>query len=211
MAGVTIWFDGLTFDGPMGRIFGPVDLDAGAGSLVAVAGPGRTGRSSLLLAAAGRLRGIRGRGLVGGYRIPGGRVRSLVTVVRVTGAIETDEHRPVSDLLRDPAPGDRRPPGDDELARAWRLTDYVPDPAARYGELPVAEQLLLDIALAVAGLPRAIVVDDVDVGLLPYDQHRVWTTLRSVADAGTTVVASAVVADPRTDIVVTLPVMAGPR
>jgi ABC-type ATPase involved in cell division len=51
------------------------------------------------------------------------------------------------------------------------------------------EALRLSLALALIGRPRLLGVDDTDLKLSDGERAEVWALLRSIADAGTTVVA----------------------
>ncbi|MEU6081232.1 hypothetical protein [Streptomyces sp. NPDC047108] len=68
--------------------------------------------------------------------------------------------------------------------------EHGPSPHTRYEHLSAADQLVVALALAVAGRPDAVVVDAADEGLDATGCHRVWSRLRRVAEAGTTVVAA---------------------
>ncbi|MFG2999855.1 ABC transporter ATP-binding protein [Streptomyces sp. NPDC048340] len=167
--------------GPDGPVFGPIDAEIGKGQLVAVVGPGGSGRSSLLMALAGRLQGGEGKG-------PEPDVRDVTSLARITGVVETDEHRKVGRLLRDQGLSGRLPGDQDQ----------------RYGELSTADKLRVDVGLALASGASAIFVDDVDDGLVPADLKRAWAYLRKVADSGVSVVASACAAPSDVDRVIDL-------
>lgn len=83
-AGVDVVARGASVRGPRGPVFEGVDLDVPAGGLLAVHGPAGSGRTSLLLALAGRMRLSGGAVRVGGHVLPaeGRRVRRLVAVAR---------------------------------------------------------------------------------------------------------------------------------
>ncbi|MEU2143076.1 ABC transporter ATP-binding protein, partial [Streptomyces globisporus] len=51
------------------------------------------------------------------------------------------------------------------------------------------EALRLSVALALIGRPRLLAVDDTDLKLSDAGREQAWALLRSVADAGTTVLA----------------------
>jgi ABC-2 type transport system ATP-binding protein len=81
--------------------------------------------------------------------------------------------------------------------RVSRGDSVVPavDSAALVGDLAVDESVLLSVALALATRPLALVVDDVDLRASAAQQAGIWRALRSIADEGTTVIASTVDAD----------------
>ncbi len=200
---------GITARGPDGPTFQGVDLEALPGSLVAVTGPGGSGRTSLLLALAGRFRLVAGQLSVGGHQLPrrAAAVRQLVAVARARPAVDLDERLRVRELVAERPLLSRRQATTESIVAALRLVAVDPARDALAGELHPAERTLLALALAVAEDPAAVVVDDVDDGLTPRDLPWVWRALRAVAGTGRTVVASAAAPpDPeQADVVVRLP------
>jgi ABC-2 type transport system ATP-binding protein len=192
--------DGLLATGPRGRIFGPVTVGVAAGELLAVTGPGGSGRTALLLALSGRLRVTGGRLIVGGHPldIESGAVRDLVAVARAGDAVELDELWTVGEAIANRAVlTRRRPVSAVERAVRTRLTGAgsgLVSTAALHALTPLA-RTLLDLALAAAEDRPVVVLDDADRGLEPEDERQVWEALRALADEGRTVVA--VTTDPR--------------
>jgi ABC-2 type transport system ATP-binding protein len=192
--------DGLLATGPRGRIFGPITVRVAAGELLAVTGPGGSGRTALLLALSGRLRVAGGRLIVGGHVLEAqaSAIRSLVAVARAGNAVDLDEFWTVDDAIADRAvlTGDR-PAGAVEGAVRARLTGAgvdVPPATPLYALTPLA-RTLLDLALAAVEDRPVVVLDDADRGLGPAGERRVWEALRALAGEGRAVVA--VTTDPR--------------
>lgn len=197
---------GLQLHGDRGPVFGPVDLEIAAGTLTLVQGPQGAGRTSLLLALAGRMVPDPASDLVVlGHRLPTQRTLAQrdVALAGFTGIDELDDSVTVGDHVRERlawlAPWYRRAPRADQA-----VVDRVLAPV--FGDLPVpgaqtvvwhldeVDALLLRIALAMAQRPRLLVVDDVDQ---VHDRSRrriVWDRLDALAGSGVTVVASC--ADP---------------
>jgi ABC-2 type transport system ATP-binding protein len=192
--------DGLLATGPRGRVFGPITVGVAAGELLAVTGPGGSGRTALLLALSGRLRVAGGRLIVGGHLLDAesGAIRSLVAVARAGDTVELDEFWTVGEAIDDRAVLiGRRPAAAVQSAVRARLTgagvDVLPA-TALYALTPLA-RTLLDLSLAAAEGRPVVVLDDVDRGLGPEDERRVWEALRALTDEGRAVVA--VTTDPR--------------
>jgi ABC-type branched-subunit amino acid transport system ATPase component len=106
--------------------------------------------------------------------------------------------------------GESTPQGVDSTAQAGESTSQGVDPGAcgddwggvleadsttLAGDLAPDESVLLSVALALATRPLLLVVDDVDFRASAEQQARIWRALRTVADNGTTVVASTVDTD----------------
>lgn len=150
----------LLATGPRGVVFGPVSLRVAPGELVALAGPGGTGRTSLLLALAGR------------FAVAGGRVEAFgaVAVARADALLDLDEVWTVGEAIAQRALLARRPP-----ARVAGLPSSVP-----LHTLTALQRALLDVALAASEGPSVLVMDDVDRGLTPGEEEQVWRALAAL-------------------------------
>ncbi|GAA5064746.1 hypothetical protein GCM10023318_51020 [Nocardia callitridis] len=167
-----------------------MSLDVPAGGLGVVVGQGGSGRTSLLLALAGRLRIMAGTISVGGHRIPGaGRaVRRLVSVARAAPAVDLDDELRVGELMDERALIGGA--DGDAVAETMDLL-RVDAPAAMFvGELPAHQRSLLAVALAAAEWPSAVFLDDADRGCGAREADHVWWGLRTLAAHGCTVLAS---------------------
>jgi ABC-type multidrug transport system ATPase subunit len=79
---------------------------------------------------------------------------------------------------------------DAALAAAGLDLEALPkEPRTAVRDLERVEALRLSIALALVGRPRLLGVDDTDLKLSDGERDEVWSLLRSLTDAGTTVVA----------------------
>jgi ABC-2 type transport system ATP-binding protein len=192
--------DALLATGPRGRIFGPITVRLTAGELLAVTGPGGSGRTALLLALSGRLRVAGGRLIVGGHLLEAeaGAIRSLVAVARAGDAVDLDEFWTVGDAIADRAVliGGRPADAVEGAVRA-RLTGAGVDvaPATALHALTPLARTLLDLALAAVEDRPVVVLDDADRGLGPAGERRVWEALRALAGEGRAVLAATT--DPR--------------
>ncbi|MER5215981.1 ATP-binding cassette domain-containing protein [Streptomyces sp. NPDC002838] len=212
MAGVGITAEGFGLEGPRGWAFRGIDLDAEPGSVIAVEGPSGSGRTCLLLALTGRMKATEGTATVGGARLPKqlAAVRRVSALANVAGVTDLDPALTVGEHLWERALLQRRF-GDSVRGllrpRAERLTEA----RLRIGTAPAAagldrealpkgsrtavrdlerpEALRLSIALALIGRPRLLGVDDTDLKLSDGERAEVWALLRSLAQAGTTVLA----------------------
>jgi ABC-2 type transport system ATP-binding protein len=169
-----------------GWVYQGIDLALTAGSVTAITGPAGSGRSMLLLTLAGRAKPTTGRLIVAGQERRSD-IRQLVAVARITGAVELEPELHVIDHIREAELLAQR----DYRWAAGKIGLDV-DPTAIVGELATDDAVLLAVALALAGRPRALVVDDVDIAATPTQQRRIWTALRA---AGTTVIATTVDAE----------------
>ncbi|MFI8532139.1 ATP-binding cassette domain-containing protein [Streptomyces aquilus] len=212
MDGIAVAAEGLGLKGPRGWAFRGITFEAEPGSLIAVEGPSGTGRTCLLLALTGRMKATEGTATVGGARLPKqlGAVRRLSAVAHVAGVTDLDPALTVGEHLRERALLQRRF-GDSlrallrpraERANEARLRIDTALTAAGLDrealpkgsrtavrDLERLEALRLSLALALIGRPQLLAVDDVDLKVSDAERAEVWALLRSLAEAGTTVVA----------------------
>ncbi|MCX4582781.1 ATP-binding cassette domain-containing protein [Streptomyces sp. NBC_01481] len=210
--GAAVTAEDFGLKGPRGWAFRSVNIDAEPGSLIAIEGPSGSGRTCLLLALTGRMRPAEGHAQVGGLALPRkmAAVRRISALGHVPGVSELDPALTVAEHLRERALLQRRfdvslrallRPRAERLAAARSRVDEALEAAGldlatlpkekrtAVRDLERLEALRLSVALALIGRPRLLAVDDTDLKLSDTDRAEAWKLLRSVADAGTTVLA----------------------
>ncbi|MEV0645150.1 ATP-binding cassette domain-containing protein [Phytomonospora sp. NPDC050363] len=193
----------LSAEGHEGAIFDNVFVEAGRGQLVAIAGQGGTGRTSLLLTLTGRFKHSAGTVSVDGHSEPK-RVREYAAIASAGPAVEPDEYLTVGALI-----SERLVIGGAEITpasvvEACALFGIDPDSGTLFGHLDAPTKILFALALATAEHRPIIAVDDVDAGLDRRGVHRVWSALRTLADHGHLVLATTAQPD-MADVTVHLP------
>ncbi|MEU4467956.1 ATP-binding cassette domain-containing protein [Streptomyces sp. NPDC024017] len=210
--GVRIAADGLGIKGPRGWAVRGISVDAEPGALIAVEGPSGSGRTCLLLALTGRMKVSEGTVAVGDARLPKQMtaVRGISALAHVPGVTDLDPALTVGEHLRERALLQRRfgaslrgllRPRGERAAEARQRVDAALEaagldlealpkgPRTAVRDLERLEELRLSVALALTGEPRLLGIDDTDLKLSDGERGEVWALLRSLADAGTTVVA----------------------
>jgi ABC-2 type transport system ATP-binding protein len=197
--------EGLGARSRRGWLFRHVDLDVDAGGqVVALTGPSGSGRTSLLLALAGRFAtnegSVRRDGRAALGHVP--RVHEPEPTLTVAEHLEErllllGGDRPARSRL---VPAARRREVR-QLRRdraAAALAPYAEDldPAARGRDLTPYQRQLLGLALATLDHPALVLVDDVDAGLDAGERSRIWTTLHDLAGSGPAVIAAGREPDP---------------
>ncbi|NYF57529.1 ATP-binding cassette domain-containing protein [Micromonospora purpureochromogenes] len=196
-----------------GWVYRDVDLTAEAGELHVVTGPPGSGRTSLLLALAGRF--PHNEGTL--------RTRGPAALGQVAGVHEPDpaltvaEHIQERLLLLGPVPRRRRqlvPVAAVRARRAYRrdafaaaiagagFTDVPLDPDVHGRDLTPQQRQVLGLVLATLSGPSLIVADDVDAGSDAPERAWLFDALARLADQGYAVVASARAVEPGTRAVV---------
>ncbi|WP_328975910.1 ATP-binding cassette domain-containing protein [Streptomyces canus] len=210
--GIAVTAEGFGLEGPRGWAFRGIDLTAEPGALIAVEGPSGSGRTSLLLALTGRMKATEGTATVGGARLPKqlAAVRRFSAPANVAGVTDLDPALTVAEHLRERALLQRRfgdsvrallRPREERRSEARLRIDTALTAAGLDREtlpkgartavrdLERLEALRLSIALALIGRPRLLAVDDLDLKLSDAERTEAWALLRSLAAAGTTVLA----------------------
>ncbi|MDT9694453.1 ATP-binding cassette domain-containing protein [Streptomyces sp. P17] len=212
MAGVGVTARGLGLEGPRGWAFRGVSFEAEPGSLIAVEGASGSGRTCLLLALTGRMKPTEGTATVGEAGLPKqlSAARHVSALAHVPGVTDLDPALTVAEHLHERALLQRRfggslrgllrPRGergtqtrlriDRALAAAGLDREALPKGSrTAVRDLERVEALRLSVALALIGEPRLLGVDDTDLKLSDAERAEVWALLKSIAEAGTTVVA----------------------
>ncbi|MFB7375588.1 ATP-binding cassette domain-containing protein [Streptomyces sp. NPDC056222] len=210
--GAAVVADGFGLKGPRGWVFREVGFRAEPGSLVAIEGPSGSGRTCLLLALTGRMKPQEGHAEVAGLLLPRkmAAVRRISALGPVPGVSDLDPALTVAEHLRERALLQRRydgsvrallrPPAERATATKARIDAALEASGLDLDTLPKGERtsvrdlerleaLRLSIALALIGRPRLLALDDTDLKLSDADRAEAWALLRSIADAGTTVLA----------------------
>lgn len=202
--------------GLRGWAFRHVTFAAHAGRVTTITGPAGTGRSTLLLACAGRLELTEGSVDVPTRTHRKRHVRAKVNVARIGGIIGLDTELSVAGNINDAADwaGMRR----DEasvLLKQWRREFELDLPSKLpAGELPALELTALHILCAALGDPRVIVLDDFDANLTRPQIATLWQLAARVARGEVSdpmaLVVATVAAQPPADIgpTITLPAAA---
>lgn len=161
-----------------------------------VVGPGGSGRSSLLLALCGRMRGTTGTLVASGRPVRTGRdlraLRRRTSVARIASLVLPEARLTVAESVVERALLDGVRPADAEgaFAAAEDLLETHLDRSALTERLTAYEQGVLAVALALVRPAELVVVDDVDADLDLDDQARLLAGLVRVAAAGPAVVAT---------------------
>ncbi|WP_182906222.1 ATP-binding cassette domain-containing protein [Microbispora sp. H13382] len=196
-AGVEVVARELGVRGGHGWVYRHISLHAAPGTLTVVTGEAGSGRTSLLLTLAGRMKPTEGTLTVGGLVAPRriGQVATLGLFPQVNpfdDALSVREHlrerlRPHGFLWR------RRHP---DAARSALAHAGLDPGALPHGDRTLARELTRDqavrlgVALALLDQPGLLLVDDAGTGIPAGRRHALWDTLRGLADEGLTVVAA---------------------
>ncbi|WP_435220162.1 ATP-binding cassette domain-containing protein [Streptomyces sp. Tue6028] len=155
--GLGVTAEDFGLEGPRGRVFGGVRVDAEPGSLIAIEGPSGSGRTCLLLALTGRMRPTEGTARVGSSRLPKqmAAVRRTSGLAHVPGVTDLDPALTVGEHLSERALLERRFGGPLRgLLRSWSKGARPAGGQARTGGRAAEAKLRIDTALAAAGLDR---------------------------------------------------------
>jgi ABC-2 type transport system ATP-binding protein len=162
-------------------LFRDLDVTVEAGEIVAVTGPPGSGRTTALLALAGRFR--LGAGSVAFSRTP--------SLGHVPEAEAPEPVFTVAEHVRERLALLGRPRSE---AAGVELHGLDPDKQGR--ELTPYEKQVLGLILADLGGPQVIALDGLDDGLDAGEQERLWELIEELAGRGIAVLVTAREADP---------------
>ncbi|MFL6054277.1 MAG: ATP-binding cassette domain-containing protein [Actinoallomurus sp.] len=189
---------GLSLRGARGWAYQDVDLSLAEGGLAVVSGEAGTGRTSLMLTLAGRMRPTSGEVTVAG-RSASGAIQRVAAIGETRGVNELDDALTVAEHvferrhLRAGLLPRRTSKRDEEVAAVLAPVGLEVDPGTPTGDLGPRDRHLLGAALALMDRPRLLVLDDVDSGMRGDHQQEMWAFLRTLTgQAEVTIIASCV-------------------
>jgi ABC-2 type transport system ATP-binding protein len=172
LAGVCKRFGGvLAVDG--------IDLDVRSGELLALLGPNGAGKSTAIGLLLGLVRPDRGEACLFGLAPQALVARRRVGVMLQSAAMP--ETLKVGELLAEARSYYAEPLDADECARTAGIADLL---GRRYGKLSGGQQRRVQFALAIAGRPRLLFLDEPTVGLDIEARQAMWTTIRNLVRDG---------------------------
>ncbi len=203
----TLWANELALTSTRGAVYGPLSFTIGDGITV-LAGPAGSGRTSLLLTLAGRMKASSGIAETLGHPLPrhARRAQKLTAIAGFDGIDSLESSVSVGAAVRE-----RRAwispwwaivarQSDSEVHAVCRTVftaagTEVPASDTLIWDLDETQSLLLRISLALMGEPRMLFVDRIEQLQSTGARHRLWKALASIAEEGTVIVASATAPD----------------
>ncbi|SDT37903.1 ABC-type cobalamin/Fe3+-siderophores transport system, ATPase component [Friedmanniella luteola] len=186
--------DGLGLRTPSGPVFTDLSFTVPRGALTAVVGPSGSGRSALLLALGGRVRGLTGTVRLG-ERSLRSRPRDLrvrTAVARLGTLVQPEGRLTVGESITERALVDGVPDrvAAAAVARAEEVLGTTSDRSALVDELSAYDRALLCVGLALVRPADLVLLDDADRALDLADQRRLLEALARLCAAGQTLVVS---------------------
>ncbi|MFF7182983.1 ATP-binding cassette domain-containing protein [Streptomyces sp. NPDC008121] len=166
-----------------------------ASQLAVITGPPRSGKTSLMLALAGRFKLATGSVYVPGTTAshPVRQLQSRFSVARARPAVDLDDHLQIEELISERRATAGRTVTPQAVWDACALLSLdVPPARTLLSDISTADATLLCLALALAEKRDGLIIDDIDLGLDPSATARIWQALRTITDTGRTVIATAV-------------------
>lgn len=186
----------LSLVGPEGPVFADVSLAVQPGRATILAGPGGSGRSSLLLALCGRMSGCTGTLRAHGRPVRSRRdlrgLRRATSIARIASFVVPEPRLTVAESVAERAllDGLRPAAAESAFAAAEDLLNLHLDRRALVERLTAYEQAALAVGLALLAPADVVVLDDLDADLDLTAQRRLVGALVRIAAGGPAVLAS---------------------
>jgi ABC-2 type transport system ATP-binding protein len=182
-----------------GPVFSDLSFSFSQGRLGVVAGESGTGRSALLLALGGRMRGLTGSLRVAGFdgSNQSKEIRATVSLARISGLVDLEGQLSVGDSITERALTDALsvPRSSAVFGHAETILDRTFDRGLLVDDLSALDRTLLAVALACMRPAHVLLLDDADRQLGLADQRLVMAALQRVTETGITVVTSTLATD----------------
>lgn len=180
-------------------VFTDVSFVLAPQSLGVVQGPSGSGRSSLLLAAAGRMRGLTGHGTCAGHDLlrDAAAVRHRTAVARLADLVDLEPQLTVQESLveRSLTEGISTSAAASALTAIEDLFGVIFPRQVLVEDLSRLDRGRLAVALAALRPAELIIFDDVDRDLDPTDQDQLYAAMITIVATGCAVLASTTTAE----------------
>jgi ABC-type multidrug transport system ATPase subunit len=175
-----------------GPVFADVTFTIERNALTVVVGRSGSGRSALLLAATGRMRGLIGAVRLGSRQTRPRALRAVTSVARLATLVLPEGQLSVGESVVERALIDGAASADAHraMATAEEVLEVSFDRSRLVDDLDAYDRALLCVALATIRPAELVVLDDADRGLDLDDQRRLLAALSRLAADGPAVLAS---------------------
>ena len=175
-----------------GPVFADVTFGIERNSLTVVVGRSGSGRSALLLAACGRMRGLTGTIRLDSRPVRPRALRAVTSVARLASLVQPEAQLSVGESIveRTLLDGVQSADADRAMAIAEDVLEVTFDRSRLVDQLDAYDRALLCVALATIRPTELVVLDDADRGLDVDDQRRLLAALGRLAGTGPALLAS---------------------
>lgn len=192
--GALIVVDGLGLATRAGTVFAEQTFAVPRGALSVAVGPSGSGRSSLLLAVCGRMRGLTGSVRLGrhaGATRPRD-LRAVTAIARLATLVEPEGQLTVGESMVERAliDGVQAAHADAAFAEAEEVTGVRFERDVLVDQLPAFERTLLCVVLAMVKPSELIVLDDADRSLDLVEQRALMAALTQLCRTSRTILTS---------------------
>lgn len=174
---------GLTLKTPAGPVYEDVTFTAQKGDVVAVFGTEGSGRTSLMLTMAGRMKANKGVLKVAGFDVSKQyrKVRKISALTLIERVNDVPENTRIDDILAaelQVCGKSGRKAKVKEYLEKWNLSKLS---GTKFRDLESYEGKYFDIALACVGDPEILMVDSIQAGLTQHQSIRIIKHLKDLA------------------------------
>ena len=173
----------LTLKTPMGPVYEHVSFTCGKGQVISIFGSEGCGKTSLLLTLAGRMKANSGTAKVAGFDLKKEykKIRKISNITIVERVNDVPTNSRIDDIIAaelQVVGKSGRKAGVKAFLEEWDLTKLS---GTRFRDLEAFEKKLFDVALACAGDPEILMVDDIQDGLTQHQGIRLMKAFKNLA------------------------------
>lgn len=174
---------GLTLKTPAGPVYENVNFTAEKGQVIAIFGTEGSGRTSLMLTMAGRMKASKGDLKVAGFSIAKEyrKVRKISSLTLIPRVNDVPENTKIDDILAaelQVCGKSGRKAKVKEYLEEWNLSQLS---GTKFNDLESYEGKYFDIALACVSDPEILMVDSIQAGLTQHQSIRIMKHLKDLA------------------------------
>ena len=174
---------GLTLKTPAGPVYEDVNFTAEKGQVIAIFGTEGSGRTSLMLTMAGRMKATMGDLRVAGFNIAKEyrKVRKISSLTLIPRINDVPENVKIDEILAaelQVCGKSGRKAKVQQYLEEWNISDLS---GTKFNELESYEGKYFDIALACVSDPEILMVDSIQAGLTQHQSIRVMKHLKDLA------------------------------
>lgn len=176
----------ISLTGNHGTIFGPLSIELNPRSLCIISGEKESGKSSLLLALTGRLKGIEGNLEIAGQNASTAPAKTLAetSIAQLGQYLQPEENLTITEAIHDRAYIDNIPiqQAEERFTHFESLLELKLNRNLQLNDYDLLTQKWVSVVLALLRPASLVVLDDADNMLTPTQATKLYQYLKTIAE-----------------------------